>query len=241
MERRTLVQRQSDVRIADPDAFARLQVAELDKQARSLMQKRKDVQRQLEEDEQELRHVEAQIRMIHERWAKLGCLVHQLSFEIRLLRGQVRSALRTNREAKGGESCIAGGVRDEHAGSAAGGSLAIFSRTWACRGDDDEQIMGTAEETMRLRTQSQTKLQKWMATSEVRAAQRYETGRSSTFKQSAPLSFTTKPTIPELSATTIGAVGGGMEAASILRYRRVFCQQGRSNAKGFSAGAMTTM
>ena len=61
----------AETKIADPAAHAKKQVAELDKTAKRSIAKRKFITEQLEKDEKEIHHIDAQIARINERYLPL--------------------------------------------------------------------------------------------------------------------------------------------------------------------------
>ena len=62
--RKTLIQLTSETKIRDPGAFAKQQVLQLDKNAKNAETKRRLYEAQLQQDLDELAHVEAQIESI---------------------------------------------------------------------------------------------------------------------------------------------------------------------------------
>jgi hypothetical protein len=65
--RKTIMERAREVNIKDPAAFSRQQVSELDKTAKNSQAKRKQCIAQVESDNQEIAHIEAQIARIKSR------------------------------------------------------------------------------------------------------------------------------------------------------------------------------
>ena len=57
----------AETKIADPASHAKKQVSELDKTAKRSIAKRKFITEQLENDEKEIHHIDAQIARINER------------------------------------------------------------------------------------------------------------------------------------------------------------------------------
>jgi hypothetical protein len=65
--RRTLLERASEVHIRDPAQHTRHQVAELDKQAKSSIMRKKLQLDQIEADTKEIAFIDDEIKRIHER------------------------------------------------------------------------------------------------------------------------------------------------------------------------------
>jgi hypothetical protein len=68
VQRKTLVQLQTETTVRDPAAHAKNQITELDKTAQRSLAKRKSCTEQVEADKKELAHVEEQIQSIKSRW-----------------------------------------------------------------------------------------------------------------------------------------------------------------------------